>query len=99
MSLTKTDIEKIAVLAKLRLNENEIEEFTGDMNKILDYMDKLNELDTENIQPLSHPLEGKNVFREDKLKKSIDREDALKNAPKKTEEFFKVPKVIKSDKK
>lgn len=99
MSVSKEEIKNIAKLAKLNLNEAEINEFTGDMNKILDYMDKLNELVTENVKPLSNPLEGYNVFREDELKNSIDREDALKNAPSRNDEFFRVPKVIKSDKK
>lgn len=99
MSVNKDEVKKIAQLAKLKVSESELEEFTGDMNKILDYMDKLNELDTENVKPLSHPLEGTNVFRDDELKKSIDREAALKNASQRTEEFFKVPKVIKTDKK
>ncbi len=99
MAVSKEEVVKISKLAKLKLSDDEVAEFTSDMNKILDYMDKLNELDTENVKPLSHPLEGTNVFREDVLKKSIDREDALKNAPERTEEFFKVPKVIKTDKK
>lgn len=99
MSVKNKDVKNIAKLSKLRLSEDEIEEFTGDLNLILDYMDKLNKLDTTNVEPLSHPLEGTNVFREDKLKKSIDREDALKNSPERTDEFFKVPKVIKLEKK
>lgn len=99
MSVNKDEVKNIAKLAKLKLSDGEVEEFTGDMNKILDYMDKLDELDTEHVKPLSHPFEGTNVFREDELKKSIDREEALKNAPQRTEEFFRVPKVIKTDKK
>ena len=57
-------------------------------------MEKLNELDTEKVQPLSHPIEQINVFREDILKPSISQEKALKNAPDKDEQYFKVPKVI-----
>lgn len=98
MTVKKEDVINIAKLSKLRLSENEIEEFTEDMNQILDYVKKLEKIDTSKIEPLSHPLEGVNVFREDKLQESIDREAALKNAPDKTEEFFKVPKVIKVDK-
>ncbi|MFZ2864466.1 MAG: Asp-tRNA(Asn)/Glu-tRNA(Gln) amidotransferase subunit GatC, partial [Ignavibacteriaceae bacterium] len=64
------------------------------MNEILTYMDKLNELDTENVKPLSHPVEQVNIFREDKLKKSVSTEEALKNSPDKTDQHFKVPKVI-----
>ncbi|MCK9425615.1 MAG: Asp-tRNA(Asn)/Glu-tRNA(Gln) amidotransferase subunit GatC [Ignavibacteriaceae bacterium] len=94
MAVTKQEVEKIAELARLEFNENEIAHLTNEMNQILHHMDKLNELDTSNVEPLLHPIEVKNVFREDELKESINREDALKNAPEKDEEFFKVPKVI-----
>jgi aspartyl-tRNA(Asn)/glutamyl-tRNA(Gln) amidotransferase subunit C len=94
MPVNKNDVEKIAKLAKLKFSEEELENFTPQMNEILNYMDKLNELDTENIEPLSHPVEQTNVFRDDKLKTSVSTEDALKNAPSKDEQYFKVPKVI-----
>jgi len=94
MAVTKKDVEKIAELAKLKFSNEELENFTPQMNEILSYMDKLNELDTENVKPLSHPVEQINVFRVDELKDSILTEDALKNAPDKTETHFKVPKVI-----
>ena len=97
MSVTQKDVEYIAKLAKLKLNKDELENYTKDMNEILEYIDKLNELDTEKIEPLSHPLGTKNVLREDIPRQSIEREKALKNAPKATHEFFKVPKVIKQD--
>jgi aspartyl-tRNA(Asn)/glutamyl-tRNA(Gln) amidotransferase subunit C len=94
MAVTKKDVEKIAELAQLKFSEEELENFTPQMNEILTYMDKLNELDTENVEPLSHPVEQTNVFREDELKPSITTEEALKNAPAKDEHYFKVPKVI-----
>ncbi|MFA5805396.1 MAG: Asp-tRNA(Asn)/Glu-tRNA(Gln) amidotransferase subunit GatC [Melioribacteraceae bacterium] len=94
MSVTKKDVEYIAELARLKFKEAELESFTHQLNEILSYVDKLNELDTENVEPLSHPVENINVFRNDELKQSISTEEALKNAPDKTEEFFKVPKVI-----
>ncbi len=94
MSVTKKDVEYIAELARLKFKEEELESFTHQLNEILSYIDKLNELNTENIEPFSHPIENINVFRNDELKKSISTEDALKNASDKTEEFFKVPKVI-----
>ena len=94
MAVTKKDVEKIAELAKLNFSEDELENFTPQMNEILSYMDKLNELDTENVKPLSHPVEQSNVFREDEMKISISVEDALKNAPSKDEHHFKVPKAI-----
>ena len=74
-----------------------MENFTSQLNEILNYVDKLNELDTENVEPLSHPVEEFNKFRDDELKPSIEREEALKNAPDRTDEFFKVPKVINKD--
>ena len=94
MAVTKKDVEKIAELAHLKFSEAELESFTPQMNEILNYMEKLNELDTENVEPLSHPVEQTNVFREDELKNSITTEEALKNAPAKDEHHFKVPKVI-----
>ena len=94
MAVTKKDVEYIAELAKLRFKEEELEKFTGQLNEILAYVEKLNELDTTNVEPLSHPIEGSNVFREDVVKPSLDREEALKNAPDRSELFFKVPKVI-----
>ena len=97
MSVTKNDVEHIAKLAKLEIKEDEINDFTTQLNKVLEYVDKLNELDTENVKPLSHPVEGENVFREDVLKNSISTDEALKNSASKTEEHFKVPKVIKAN--
>jgi aspartyl-tRNA(Asn)/glutamyl-tRNA(Gln) amidotransferase subunit C len=94
MAVNKQDVEKIAELARLIFSEEELENFTPQMNKILSYMDKLNELNTDNVEPLSHPVEQTNVFREDELRPSISIEDALKNAPSKDENHFKVPKVI-----
>ena len=94
MSVTKKDVEYIAELARLKFKEEELENFTHQLNEILSYVDKLNELNTDNVEPLSHPIENINVFRNDELKQSISTEDALKNASDKTDEFFKVPKVI-----
>lgn len=94
MKVNRELVLHIAELANLKLTENEIEKFQKELNQILEYVDKLNEIDTSNIEPLSHPLPIVNVFREDKIKASVPREEALKNAPDSTEEFFKVPKVI-----
>ncbi|MBE0538486.1 MAG: Asp-tRNA(Asn)/Glu-tRNA(Gln) amidotransferase subunit GatC [Ignavibacterium sp.] len=94
MPVTKKEVEKIAELANLKFSDAELESFTPEMNEILTYMGKLNELNTENVEPLAHPVEQTNVFREDELKPSITTEDALKNAPAKDETHFKVPKVI-----
>ncbi|MBM4165360.1 MAG: Asp-tRNA(Asn)/Glu-tRNA(Gln) amidotransferase subunit GatC [Ignavibacteria bacterium] len=92
--VTKNDVDKIAQLARLEFSENEKVKFTSEFNSILKMMDKLNELDTTNIETLTHVLPLQNVFREDGVKASFPREEILKNAPLATEEFFKVPKVI-----
>ncbi|MCL6098325.1 MAG: Asp-tRNA(Asn)/Glu-tRNA(Gln) amidotransferase subunit GatC [Bacteroidetes bacterium] len=97
MAVTKKDVEYIAALARLKFNDAELENYTHQLNDILKYVEKLNELNTDDVEPLSHPVENANVFREDKLKPSISTEEALKNAPNRTDEFFKVPKVINQD--
>lgn len=94
MSVSKKDVEYIANLARLKFSEKELENLIHDMNEILTYVEKLKELDTKNVEPLSHPVENANVFRKDETKPSIPREQALKNAPESSDEFFKVPKVI-----
>jgi aspartyl-tRNA(Asn)/glutamyl-tRNA(Gln) amidotransferase subunit C len=97
MSVTRKDVEHIAELARLKFKEEELVSFTDQLNEILAYMEQLNELDTDNVEPLSHPVEENNVFREDTSKPSINRDEALKNAPQRDDEFFKVPKVIGGD--
>ena len=94
MSVAIKDVEHIAKLAKLEFSDTEKEKFTHQFNDILKYMEQLNSLDTSNVEPLSHVIELQNVFREDSVRPSIPTEEALKNAPDKTEEHFKVPKVI-----
>ncbi len=92
--LSKEEIEHIAMLARLSLTEEEKELFSAQLSSILDYMEKLNELDTENIEPTSHVLSLSNVMREDAPRDSISREDALVNAPDRTDKFYRVPKII-----
>ena len=94
MSVSRKDVEYIASLAKLNFNNEELENYTHQLNDILTYVEKLNELDTSNVEPLSHPVENQNVFRNDELKPSLPTEDVLKNSPNRTEDFFRVPKVI-----
>ena len=94
MAVSKKDVEHIAKLAKLKFNENEKEKLQGELNKILEYIDKLNELDLSNVEPVENINETENVFREDKVDMYLTKEEALKNAPAKTENFFKAPKVL-----
>ena len=88
------DVEHIAKLATLEFTDAEKEKFTHQLNQILEYVEQMNKLDTSRIEPLSHVIELSNVFRVDEVKQGVSTEEALKNAPSKTEEFFKVPKVI-----
>ena len=94
MSVTIEDVEHVALLARLSFSHTEKMKLTAQLNEILHYMEQLNRLDTSGVEPLSHVIELSNVFRDDVLKPCLDREDALKNAPARTERFFKVPKVI-----
>ncbi len=94
MDVTIKDVEHIAKLAKLNFSDEEKEKFTAQFNEILSFMQKLDELDTSKVEPLSHVIELENVMREDVVKPSLPTGDALKNAPSKTDKFFKVPKVI-----
>ncbi len=94
MRVTNKDAAYIADLAKLKFSEEELNKMTNELDEILTYIDKLNELDTEQIEPLSHPIELQNVFRADVLLPSTPRELALKNAPEKTDSYFKSPKVL-----
>ena len=94
MSVTIKDVEHIAELAKLRFTEEEKKRLQMELNKILEYMDKINELDLKDVEPLENINDTENVFSEDKPEKCLTREEALKNAPAKTDEFFKVPKVL-----
>jgi len=92
--ISKEEIEHIASLARLSLTEKEKELFGSQISSILDYVEKLNELDTKNVEPTSHVLPLSNVIRDDIPGPSIPREDALMNAPDHTEKFFRVPKII-----
>ena len=94
MSVSKTEVEKIADLARLHISENDKEKYTVQLNMILEYMDQLNKVDTSDVEPLSHPFELTNIFREDEVQPSLPVEEALKNAPDKSGNYFKVPKVI-----
>ncbi len=93
--VTKEEVKHIAKLAKLKFTDKEIEKLQIELNSVLEYIDKLNELDLENVKPLENINETiENVLREDKVEPGVTREEALKNAPAKTENFFKVPKVL-----
>ena len=94
MKVTRETIQHVADLARLNLTETEKERLTSDMEKIISYVDKLNELDTSGILPMEHVIPIRNVLREDKAEKSYDREKILANAPLSEDGCFKVPKVV-----
>lgn len=88
-------VNNIALLARLEFEAEEKEEIKADMQKMISFIEKLNELDTTGVAPLLHMSDNVNVLREDEIKQTITREEALSNAPLHDEQFFKVPKVIK----
>ena len=92
--IDETQVRKVAKLARLDLTEAEIAEFTGQLSSILGYVEKMNELDTDNVEPLAHCLPISNVFRSDCVKESLGTEKTLANAPQHDAEFFKVPKIL-----
>lgn len=92
--VTLNDVDKIAQLAKLKFTEEEKVKLQKDLNKILEYIDQLNELNLENVKPLENINESENILREDMTEKWLSTEEILKNAPSKTGKFFKVPKVL-----
>lgn len=92
--IDEPQVRKVARLSRLELTEAEIGEFTGQLSAILDYVEKMNELDTDNVEPLAHCLPISNVFRADSVKESLGTEKTLTNAPQRDGEFFKVPKIL-----
>ena len=95
MDVNDALIDKLAHLARLKFEAADKEEIKSDLQKMIAFVEKLNELDTTGVEPLLHMTDELNVLREDEVKGSISREEALKNAPLHDEQFFKVPKVIK----
>ena len=93
-TIDRATVEHVARLSRLALSEQEFALFETQLARILEYIDKLKELDTTGVPPLSHPLGLKNVFREDEVRASAPREEALSNAPARTEEAYKVPVVV-----
>lgn len=94
MKIDKETVEKIAHLARLEFDNESKEAMIKDMNNMLAFVDKLNEIDTSGVEPLIYMSDEVNVLREDEVKVVITQEEALKNAPKKDSDYFKVPKVI-----
>lgn len=94
MKIDKETLQKIAHLARLDFEEKGAEQMEADMTEILDWVEKLNELDTEGVEPLTNMSAEQNVLREDEPKEPLSHERGLRNAPKKDSDYFRVPKVM-----
>jgi aspartyl-tRNA(Asn)/glutamyl-tRNA(Gln) amidotransferase subunit C len=94
MSLSPKDVAKVGMLARLALTESDLERMTGELSKIVDFVSQLGELDTSEIEPLAHPLDTRNVFRDDVPAPSLTTEQALANAPRQDGSCFLVPAVL-----
>lgn len=94
MKITREEVVHVARLARLKLSEEQEKRFALQLNKVLEYMERLNELNTEGVEPTFHAVSLQNALREDEVRPSLPREISLDNAPEKTKVFFVVPKVI-----
>lgn len=92
--LTRADVQKVAFLARLKLSDAELDSLTTQMGKILGFVESLNEVNTEGVEPMVHAMELRNVFRPDQVLESLPRDQALKNAPKTDGKYFLVPQII-----
>jgi aspartyl-tRNA(Asn)/glutamyl-tRNA(Gln) amidotransferase subunit C len=94
MAISRAEVEKVSLLGRLLLSDEELDTMTHQLGDILGYMDLLGEVDTEQVEPMAHPIEVANVLRNDKARPSLDREDALANAPHRDDECYLVPAVL-----
>jgi aspartyl-tRNA(Asn)/glutamyl-tRNA(Gln) amidotransferase subunit C len=94
MDISNELIDKLADLAKLEFNGEEKEHIKNDLSRILTFIDKLNEIDTNGVEPLIFMSDAVNILREDEVKQTITKEEALQNAPKKDSDYFRVPKFL-----
>jgi len=94
MSVSKKDVEYVAELARLEFKEEEKDNFVDDLNKILNYMEKLDELNTDDVDIVVNPYYIENKYREDNVEKSMELKEVIDNAPESLEEYVIVPKVI-----
>jgi aspartyl-tRNA(Asn)/glutamyl-tRNA(Gln) amidotransferase subunit C len=92
--IDQAQVRKVAKLSRLELTEAELKEFTGQLSAILGYMEKMNQLNTDDVEPMAHCLPISNVFRQDEIRVSLGTEKTLANAPQRDGEFFKVPKIL-----
>lgn len=94
MSLTRADVERVALLARLELTDAELDQMTGQLSAILEHVDQLGELSTDGVEPMAHAVELVNVFAADEEQPSLPRQSALANAPKHDDACYRVPAVL-----
>jgi aspartyl-tRNA(Asn)/glutamyl-tRNA(Gln) amidotransferase subunit C len=94
MSLSGADVEKVSLLGRLLLTESELETMTTQLGRVVGYVEQLNEVKTDGVQPMAHALDMHNVFRDDVLAASLPRDAVLANAPKRDSECYRVPAVL-----
>ena len=97
MAINRDTVKYTANLARIELSDKELDHFTDQLGRILAYVDKLNTLNVTKLEPTSHVLEMKNVYRDDIVKKSLPASEVIKNAPSKENNLFKVPKIIDTE--
>jgi len=95
--IDEAQVRRVAQLARLELGDEEVVQFSTQLSAIVEYIEKLNELDTENVEPLAHCLPVHNVFRDDVIRPSLTNEQALANAPEQADGHFKVPKILEDN--
>jgi aspartyl-tRNA(Asn)/glutamyl-tRNA(Gln) amidotransferase subunit C len=94
MSLSRADVDRVSLLARLRLTDAELDHFAAQLTQVVDYFRQLDELDTSKVEPMAHAIELHNVFAADELQSSLERDQALANAPKRDRECYLVPAVL-----
>ena len=94
MAISREEVEKVSLLGRLLLSDDELATMTSQMGQILGYMELLDEVDTERVEPMAHAVEVSDVFRTDKVCPSLPRDQALANAPQRDEECYRVPAVL-----
>ena len=94
MSLSREDVQKVSLLARLQFSDDELDKMTSQLGQLVDYFELLNELDTADVEPMAHAMDIHNVFADDEPAASLPRELALANAPKRDDECYRVPAVL-----
>ena len=94
MKIDEAQVRRVALLSRLELSDQEVSQFSTQLSAIFEYIEKLNELDTDTVEPLAHCLPIHNVLRDDVPRSSLSNDEALANAPDREDEYFKVPKIL-----